>query len=100
MTATPNTARDGRYPSDTPRLPKKGTGQMNPYAMEQIARQRTADVQAQPARNRPRARNRPANRRSQPVRNLTGWALIQIGLALVTSSARHQQNAAMSPELP
>ncbi len=30
----------------------------------------------------------------------TGWALIQIGLALVTSSARHQHAAATSPELP
>ena len=68
---------------------------MNPYAMEQIARQRTAE-----ARNQPTSRNQPANRRSQPVRNLTGWALIQIGLALVTSSARHQHAPATSPELP
>ena len=73
---------------------------MNPYAMEQIARQRTAEVQAQAARNQPTAWNRPASRRSQPVRNLTGWALIQIGLALVTSSAQHQHTAAMNPELP
>ena len=73
---------------------------MNPHAMEQIARQRAAEVRAQTARNQPTARNRPASRRSQPVRNLTGWALIQIGLALVTSSARDQHTAAMSPELP
>jgi hypothetical protein len=73
---------------------------MNPYAMEQIARQRTADVQAQAARNRPAARTRPASSRSQPVRNLTGWALIQIGLALVTSSAQHQHTTATNPELP
>jgi hypothetical protein len=73
---------------------------MNPYAMEQIARQRTAEVRAQTTRNQPTARNRPASRRSQPVRNLTGWALIQIGLALVTASARDQHTAAMSPELP
>ena len=73
---------------------------MNFYAMEQIARQRTADAQAKTARNQPTTANRPAGRRSQPVRNLTGWALIQIGLALVTSSARHQHTAAMNPELP
>jgi hypothetical protein len=73
---------------------------MNPYAMEKIALQRTADIRAQAARNQPTARNRPASRRSQPVRNLTGWALIQIGLALVTSSAQHQHTAATSPELP
>jgi hypothetical protein len=72
---------------------------MNPYTMEQIARQRTAEARAQAARNQPTSRNRPASR-SQPVRNLTGWALIQIGLALVTSSARHQHAAATSPELP
>ena len=73
---------------------------MNFHTMEQIARQRTADVQAQTARNQPAARNRPASRLGQPVRNLTGWALIQIGLALVTSSARDQRTAAMSPDLP
>ena len=73
---------------------------MNSYAMEQIARQRTADVRAQTARNQPTARNRPASHRAQPVRNLTGWALIQIGLALVTSSAGHQHTTAMSTKLP
>jgi hypothetical protein len=67
---------------------------MNSYAMEQIAQQRTADVRDQAARSQP------AGRRGPSVTNLTGWALIQIGLALVTSSARHQQTAAMSPELP
>ena len=73
---------------------------MNSYAMEQIARQRTAEVQAQATRDQPTPRNRPISQRGQPVRNLTGWALIQIGLALVTSSARHQHTAAMNPELP
>jgi hypothetical protein len=73
---------------------------MNSYAMEKIARQRTTDVRAQTARSQPTAQHRPGSRRGQPVRNLTGWALIQIGLALVTSSARHQHTAAMNPELP
>jgi hypothetical protein len=72
---------------------------MNPYAAEQIARQRTAEVRAQAARNQPAAEDRPTSRLGPSVRNLTGWALIQIGLALVTSSARHQP-AATSPELP
>ena len=72
---------------------------MNFHAIEQIARQRTADLQVEAARNQP-ARNRPPSHRGQPVRKLTGWALIQIGLALVTSSARHQHAAATSPELP
>lgn len=73
---------------------------MNPYALEQVARQRTADVRDQAARNQPAAGNRPASHRYPSVRNVTGWALIQIGLALVTSSARQQHTAAMSPELP
>jgi hypothetical protein len=73
---------------------------MNSYAMEQIANQRTADVRARTARNQPTARSRPASRRAQPVRNMTGWALIQIGLALVTSSAGHQHASTIRPELP
>jgi hypothetical protein len=73
---------------------------MNSYAMEQIARQRTAEVRDQAARHQPAAENRPASHHYPSVRNLTGWALIQIGLALVTSSARHQHTAAMTPELP
>jgi hypothetical protein len=73
---------------------------MNPYAVEQIAQQRTAEVRAQAAQSQPAARNRPASRRGPSVRNLTGWALIQIGLALVTAPPRHQHTAAMRPELP
>jgi hypothetical protein len=73
---------------------------MNSYAVEQIARQRTAEVRDQAARNQPGAGNRPASHHLPSVRNLTGWALIQIGLALVTSSPGHQHTAAMTPELP
>ena len=73
---------------------------MNPYALEQVARQRTVEARDQAARNQPAAENRSASHRHPSVRNLTAWALIQIGLALVTSSARHQHTAAMTPELP
>jgi hypothetical protein len=73
---------------------------MNSYTVEQLARQRTAEFRAEAARNQDAARNRPACHRGPSVRNLTGWALIQIGLALVTSSARHEHTAAMSTELP
>jgi hypothetical protein len=66
---------------------------MNPYAMERIARQRTAEVRAEAARSLT------ASRRGPSVRDLTGWALIQIGLALGTSSARPQHTAAISPDL-
>ena len=73
---------------------------MNSYALEQVARQRTAEVRDQAARNQPAAENRFASHRHPSVMNLTGWALIQIGLALVTSSARHQHTAPMTPDLP
>jgi hypothetical protein len=67
---------------------------MNPYAAERIARQRCAEFQAQAARSRP------ADGGGSSIRNLTGWALIQIGLTLVTSAARKQPATTMSPELP
>ena len=73
---------------------------MNSYAVEQLARQRTAEVRVQAAQNQPAARDRLASRRGPSVRNLTGWALIQIGLALITSSPRHQHTAAAGTELP
>jgi|GEM_PF-5880623 len=67
---------------------------MNSYAAEQIAKQRAAELRAEGARSRPAYGAGPS------IRNLTGWALVQIGLALVTSSARHQHATAMNPELP
>jgi len=65
---------------------------MNPHTAEQLARQRTAEFRAEAARRRPAA---------SPVRTLryqTGWAMIQIGLALVMSARR--RHGAMSLELP
>jgi hypothetical protein len=67
---------------------------MNPYAMETIARQRTAEFRAEAARNQV------ADSRAAAIKDLTGWALIQVGLALVTSSAPRQHGPATSPELP
>jgi hypothetical protein len=66
---------------------------MNPYAMERINRQRTEEFRAEAARRRP------AGNRGRAIKHRTGWALIQIGLALVTSSARGQHRP-VSPELP
>jgi len=65
---------------------------MNPYALERLARQRTDEVQATRATT---ALRPPANMR---IRNVTGWALIQIGLALVTSA--RGQATAVRPDLP
>jgi hypothetical protein len=61
---------------------------MTPYAMEQLATQRTAEFQAEAARRRP------AGNSEQTIRHVTGWALIHIGLAMVNSSARRQHRTA------
>jgi hypothetical protein len=66
---------------------------MNPYAAQRLTKERTTQFQAEAARRRPAARA------DRTIRHLTGWALIQIGLALVTSSARRQHRT-VSPELP
>jgi hypothetical protein len=66
---------------------------MNPYAAQRLTAERTTQFQAEAARRRP------AVHAGRTIRHLTGWALIQIGLALVTSSARRQHRLA-GPELP
>jgi hypothetical protein len=66
---------------------------MNPYAAERLTIARTTEFRAEAARRRP------MGNAGRTIRRQTGWALIQIGLALVTSSARRQHHT-MSPELP
>ena len=65
---------------------------MNPYAAQRLTEERTTQFRAEAARRRPAAN---AGRK---IRHLTGWALIQIGLPLVTSSARRQHRT-VNPEL-
>jgi hypothetical protein len=66
---------------------------MNPYAAERLTIARTTEFRAEAAQRRP------AGNTGRTIRRQTGWALIQIGLALVTSSARRQHHT-VSPELP
>jgi len=66
---------------------------MNPYAAQRLTEERITQFRAQAAKRRPAANA------GRTIRHLTGWALIQIGLALVTSSARRQHQT-VSPELP
>lgn len=66
---------------------------MNPYAAERLTQERATEFQAQAAKRRPTGTT------GRTIRHLTGWALIQIGLALVTSSARNQHRI-VSPDLP
>jgi hypothetical protein len=75
---------------------------MNPYASERLSQERTREFRAQAARSRlarETAQQGTARRTGRIIRHRTGWALIQIGLALVTSSARGQHRT-VSPELP
>jgi hypothetical protein len=66
---------------------------MNPYAAQRLAQERMRQFRAEAAQRSPAAGA------TRTIRHRTGWALIQIGLALVTSSARRQHRTA-SPELP
>lgn len=66
---------------------------MNPYTAQRLAQERTTELRAEAARRRQTANS------GRSIRHLAGWALIQIGLALVTSSARRQHQI-VSPELP
>jgi hypothetical protein len=66
---------------------------MNPYAAERLTTARAAEFRAEAAQPRPAAST------ARVIRHRTGWALIQIGLALVTSSARRQHRT-VSPQLP
>jgi hypothetical protein len=72
---------------------------MNPYIAQRLSEERTAQFRAEAAQRRSAARCRPAAYAGRTIRHMTGWALIQIGLALVTSSVRRQHRTA-SPELP
>jgi hypothetical protein len=53
---------------------------MNSYELERLAKQRTADIR-KAAAQRPAATRRD---HARSIRHRTGWALIQIGLSLIT----------------
>ncbi len=65
---------------------------MTPYATQRLAQERSTQFRAEAAQRRPAANG------GRTIRHLTGWALIQIGLALVMSARRRP--GAMSLELP
>ena len=57
---------------------------MNPYELERLAKQHTRDLRKAAARHQAAAARRD---RGRSIRHRTGWALVQIGLSLVSSSA-------------
>ena len=72
---------------------------MNSYIAQRLSEERAVQFRAEAARRRQAAQRRPAANAGRTIRHMTGWALIQIGLALVTSSARRQHRT-VSPDLP
>lgn len=65
---------------------------MNPYAAQRLTRERATEFQAEAAQRMP------AGTAARVLRRQTGWALIQIGLAMVTSA--QGQRRTVGPELP
>jgi hypothetical protein len=57
---------------------------MNPYELERLAKQHTSDIRHEAARYHIVAARRD---RTRSIRHRTGWALVQIGLSLVSRSA-------------
>jgi len=57
---------------------------MNPYELERLAKQHTGDLRKAAARHHAAAARRD---RGRSIRHRTGWALVQIGLSLISSSA-------------
>ena len=58
---------------------------MNPYELERLAKQHTSDIRKAAAWYHIAAARRD---RTRSIRHRTGWALVQIGLSLVSRSAR------------
>ena len=58
---------------------------MNPYELERLAKQHTSDIRKAAALYHIAAARRD---RTRSIRHRTGWALVQIGLSLVSRSAR------------
>jgi hypothetical protein len=75
---------------------------MNPYELERLAKQHTGDLRKAAARHQA-ARHRAAAIRhdhGRSIRHRTGWALVQIGLSLISSSANGPgKGTAMLPSL-
>ena len=63
---------------------------MNPYELERLAKQHTGDLREAASRHQAAAEHRSAavRDRGRSIRHRTGWALVQIGLSLVSRSAR------------
>jgi len=76
---------------------------MNPYELERLAKQHTGDLRKAAVRHQAAAQHRAAavRDRGRSIRHRTGWALVQIGLSLISSSANGPgKGSAMWPSVP
>jgi hypothetical protein len=76
---------------------------MNPYELERLAKQHTGDLRKAAARHQAAAQHRAVavRDRGRSIRHRTGWALVQIGLRLISSSANGPgKGSAMWPSVP
>jgi hypothetical protein len=58
---------------------------MNPYEIERLAKQHTSDIRKAAAKHHQSAAAR--RDRARSIRHRTGWALVQIGLSLISTPA-------------
>jgi len=77
---------------------------MSPYELERLAKQHTGDLRKAAARHHAAVQHRSAAARrdhGRSIRHRTGWALVQIGLSLISSSADGPgKGSAMWPSVP
>jgi hypothetical protein len=69
---------------------------MNPYEIERLAKQHTSDIRKAAAKQHARSAHRDHGR---TIRHRTGWALIQIGLSLISTPSGGPKSPAMRPSL-
>jgi hypothetical protein len=66
---------------------------MNPYELERLAKQHTSDIR------RAAAKQRAHRDHARTIRHRTGWALVQIGLSLISAPSGGPKAPAMRPSL-
>ena len=69
---------------------------MNPYEIERLAKQHTSEIRKAAAQHARTARRDHA----RTIRHRTGWALVQIGLSLISTPAGRGKGPALRTALP
>jgi hypothetical protein len=69
---------------------------MNPYEIERLAKQHTSEIRKAAAKQHAGSAHRD---HARTIRHRTGWALVQIGLSLISASSGGPKSPAMRPSL-